>query len=113
MAGIVHIPWYATVFRGDKLEGLLAGIAPVAQRYGATSYFLHRNRDDRYKFVQTATFESKSDWERYWNGPEFLRMRAEGSGYYQVPLLYAWHDEIVAGAVDPAQSPAGDPAPAA
>ena len=30
MAGIVHVPWYATVFRGDKLEVAVAEIAPVA-----------------------------------------------------------------------------------
>ena len=30
MAGVVHIPWYATVFRGDKLEAALAEIAPLA-----------------------------------------------------------------------------------
>jgi len=29
MAGVVYIPWYATVFRGDKLEGAVAEIAPV------------------------------------------------------------------------------------
>ena len=40
MAGVVHIPWYATGFRGDKLEAALAEIAPIALRYGATQ--LHR-----------------------------------------------------------------------
>jgi hypothetical protein len=36
MAGVVYVPWYATVFRGDKLEEKVAEIAPVALRYGAT-----------------------------------------------------------------------------
>jgi hypothetical protein len=100
MAGVVHIPWYATVFRGDKLEGLLEDIAPVALRYGASSYFLHRNRDDRYKFLQTATFESKSDWDRYWNGPEFVHFRVAASSYYQVPVLYSWNDVVIEGYLD-------------
>ena len=26
-AGVVHIPWYATVFRGDKFEAALLEIA--------------------------------------------------------------------------------------
>ena len=43
--GIVHIPWYATGFRADKLEAALMGIAPVALRYGARSYQVHRFRD--------------------------------------------------------------------
>ena len=37
MAGIVQIPWYATLFRGDKFEVALAEIAPVALRYASTS----------------------------------------------------------------------------
>jgi hypothetical protein len=60
--GSVHIPWYATGFRGDKLEAALAEIAPVALRYGAMSYNVFRYRDDRYKFIQTATFNDKLDW---------------------------------------------------
>ena len=35
MAGVVHIPWYATGFRHDRLASALAGIAPVALSYGA------------------------------------------------------------------------------
>ena len=32
-------------------------------RYGATDYRVYRNRDDRYKFLQTATFEDKNEWQ--------------------------------------------------
>ena len=52
MAGVVHIPWYATLFRGDKFEEALEEIAPLALRYGATDYAVYRSRDDRYKFLQ-------------------------------------------------------------
>jgi hypothetical protein len=97
MAGIVHVPWYATVFRGDKLEAAIAEIAPVALRYGATSYVVHRNRDDAYRILQMTTFDSKSDWERYWYGPEFNRFRALNQSLYQVPLLYTWNDLVVEG----------------
>ncbi|QEC48152.1 hypothetical protein FSW04_11625 [Baekduia soli] len=100
MAGLVHIPWYATLFRGDKLEAALADIAPLALRYGASSYGVHRNRDDRYKFLQLATFEHKSDWERYWNGPEFTRFRVANQGYFQVPVLYTWNDVVTEGYLD-------------
>ena len=97
--GSVHIPWYATGFRGDKLEAALAELAPVALRYGATSYTLFRYRDDRYKFLQAATFTSKADWDAYWNGPEFERFRVVNSSYYQVPVLYQWADISVEGAL--------------
>lgn len=99
MAGVVHIPWYATGFRGDKLEAALAHIAPVALRYGATSYQVFRYRDDRYKFLQTAEFESKMDWERYWAGQEFIDFRVIHSSFYQVPVLYGWTDLVAGGGV--------------
>ena len=59
MAGVVHIPWYATLFRGDRFEGALEEIAPLALRYGATEYAIYRSRDDAYKFLQLATFEEQ------------------------------------------------------
>jgi hypothetical protein len=99
MAGIVHVPWYATVFRGDKLAEALKDIAPVALRYGATSYAVHRNRDDAYKILQMSAFETKPDWERYWNGPEMVRFRAINQSLYQVPLLYSWADVVTEGAL--------------
>ncbi len=97
MAGIVHIPWYATLFRGDKFEAALQEIAPVALRYGATDYRVYRGRDDAYKFLQMATFESHTDWDRYWNAEEFSVWRAEYTSWYQVPVLYTWHDLVSVG----------------
>jgi len=101
MAGIVHIPWYATGFRADGLEAALAELAPLALRYGATHYEVHRSRDDRYKLLQLATFETKLDFARYWDGPEFVRFRAEHAGWFQVPVIYVWHDLVVAGSFEP------------
>ena len=98
MAGTVHIPWYATVFRGDKLAAALAEIAPLSLRYGALRYEVHRSLDDAYKFLQIVEFESKSDWEQYWYGPDFTRMRALCAGWYQVPVLYVWNDTVIMGA---------------
>jgi hypothetical protein len=101
MAGVVHIPWYATGLRHDKLADALTAIASVALRYGATSYAVHRSNDDRYKFLQMAEFEHKRDWERYWNGPEFIDFRVLTSSWYQVPVLYVWHDVIASGTLEP------------
>jgi len=98
--GVVAIPWYATVFRGDKLEAALVEIAPIAMRYGATHYELLRSREDRYRFQQTATFERKLDFERYWYGPEFTQFRSEYSSWYQVPVVYEWRDRVAVGSLE-------------
>jgi len=105
MAGVVHIPWYATVFRGDRLAAALSEIAPVAFRYGATRFQIHRSLDDQYRFTHMVWFESKRDWERYWEGPEMSAFRARTSGWYQVPVLYVWHDEVAAGEAAPEEAP--------
>lgn len=96
-AGAVHVPWYATGFRGDELEAELERISALSLRYGATAYQVYRGRDDRYKFLQVLHFESKLDWERYWDGPEFIDFRVVASGWYQVPIVYGWHDLVCAG----------------
>jgi hypothetical protein len=90
MAGVVHIPWYATLFRGDRFETALSEI-------GATDYEVLRSGDDRYRFFQLAHFEAKVDWERYWYGPEFIEWRADHNGWFQVPVVYGWFDRVVAG----------------
>ena len=95
--GVVHIPWYATGFRGDAFAEALAAFAPVVMRYGALDYQVFRSRDDRYKFLHTATFESKLDWERFWEGEEAIAFRVNHQGWYQVPVLYVWQDLIAHG----------------
>jgi hypothetical protein len=99
MAGSVHVPWYATGLRADILEAALAEIAPLALRYGGTSYHVYRMRDDRYKFLQVSTFGTKAEWELYWYGPEFTRWRAVNSSYYQVPVVYGWADAVAEGSL--------------
>jgi hypothetical protein len=101
MAGMVHIPWYATGLRADRLEAALVDVAPAALRYGARSYAVHRFQDDRYKFVQMAEFDAHEDWERYWHGPEMADFRVLCSSWYQVPVLYTWADVSAAGTVEP------------
>jgi hypothetical protein len=111
MAGIVHVPWYATGLRGDRLAAALADISGIALRYGARSHAVYRYNDDRYKFIQTAEFESKHDFERYWYGPEFSDMRVVCSSWYQVPVLYGWTELITSGTMAPevSHSVSGDP----
>ncbi len=99
MPGVVHVPWYVTLFRGDQFASAIQEIAPLALRYGATEYSVYRSRDDAYKFLQLATFEDKADFERYWYGEDFALWRAEHSGWYQVPVLYAWNDMLTRGGI--------------
>jgi hypothetical protein len=99
MTAVVQIPWYATLFRGDRFAVALQEIAPIALRYNATEYAVYRFRDDPYRFTQFATFEDKKDFERYWYGEEFSVWRADYSSWYQVPVLYGWTDMLVRGGV--------------
>jgi hypothetical protein len=112
--GVVYIPWYATVLRQEMFAEAVAAIAPLALRYGATQYQVHRSLDDRYKITQMTWFNSKQDWYRYWDGPEMIEFRSRYSGKFQIPVVYYWADEIAAGAVGPevAVEPMGaDPHP--
>jgi hypothetical protein len=97
MSGVVHIPWYATGFRGDQLQAELIRVSAVATQYGATSYAVHRGREDRYKLLQILAFEQHSDFERYWYSQEMSDMRTFCSGWYQVPVLYNWFDLVAVG----------------
>ncbi len=97
MAGVVHIPWYATLLRSDNFAEAVAEMAPLSLRYGATKYAVHRSRDDKYKIHQMMWFDSKDDWYRFWESEDLIEFRARYSGRYQIPIVYIWHDELVAG----------------
>ncbi len=101
--GVVRIPWYATVFRGDSFAAAVAEIAPVALRYGASDYRVTRSRDDKYRFVQESRFHSKLDWQRYWDGEEMIAFRTRYAGWFQIPVLYEWYDVVVEGALAEAE----------
>jgi hypothetical protein len=101
MAGVVWIPWYATVLRNESFAASVARVAPIALRYGATQYSVHRSRDDRYKITQMSWFESSTDWYRYWDGPEMIEFRRRNAGHFQNPITYSWNDELIAGSLGP------------
>jgi hypothetical protein len=112
MADLVWVQWYATVLRQGAFAADVARVAPIALRYGATQYQVHVNNDDRYKITQMTWFENKVYWYRYWDGPEMIEFRARNIGHYQVPISYAWADQIAAGALGPEVPAAeGEPAP--
>ena len=97
-AGVAQIPWYATLFRGDQFAeaaGARSRRSRCATARPTTSSTA--TATTMYKFLQCATFESKSDFEAYWYGPEMNDFRTIYSGWYQVPILYTWADVIVQG----------------
>ncbi len=110
MADLIMVSWYATVFRKEPFAAEVASIAPHALRYGATKFQVHVDNDDRYKIRQMTWFASKSDWYRYWDGPEMIEFRARNMGHYQIPIVYAWADEIAAGELGP-EVPRPEPEP--
>jgi hypothetical protein len=112
MSGVVHIPWYATGFRGEQLQKELIRVSAIATRYGATGYAVHRNRDDRYKFLQMLEFDEHSDFNRYWQGPELMDFRTYCQGWYQVPVLYSWNDIVTEGTRPHREGAHADPVPA-
>ena len=115
MAGVVHIDWYATILRQEAFAAEVAYVAPLVLRYGGTQYAVHRSRDDRYRIVQIAWFETKADWYGYWEGLEMSEFRRRNMGHYQIPINYVWYDELVAGTFGPqvAAEPEPEPAPGA
>jgi hypothetical protein len=111
MAGVVHVQWYSTVLRQQALALEVVEAAPIALRYGATKYAVHRSNDDRYMILQMTWFESHRDWYRYWNGPEMIEFRRRNSGHFQIPITYVWHEELATGELGPEVPLGGEPEP--
>jgi hypothetical protein len=53
-----------------------------------------RSRDDPYRYRHFSTWNDKLDFDRYWYGPEFQRWRADYQGWFQVPIVYEWHERL-------------------
>ncbi len=100
MAGVVHIPWYATLFRGDQFEA-----ARRADRAARAPLRRDRVRDlpvARRRATRSCSWRAsrrRPQFERYWYGEEFSIWRADYQSFYQVPILYVWHDLVVRGGI--------------
>ena len=69
MAGVVNIPWYSTVFRGDQFEEGPEGDRADLPALRGDRLRGMRSNDDRYRFWQFSHWENKGDFEAYWYGP--------------------------------------------
>ena len=113
MADLIWVQWYATVLRQNSFAEAVAQVAPLALRYGATQYSVHVSNDDRYKITQMTWVPDHASWYGYWEGPEMIEFRARHMGHYQVPIVYAWADEIASGGGrEVVSAGATEPAPA-
>ena len=50
--------------------------------------------------LQAVTFESKLDFDRWWSGQEMVDFRVICSGWYQIPVIYVWHDLVSEGRIE-------------
>ncbi|MCK9250964.1 MAG: hypothetical protein M0P31_18535 [Solirubrobacteraceae bacterium] len=112
----VHIPYYATALRHDKLADALADLTPELLRLGALEVRVFRAQDDAYKFRQVLLLADKADWTRIWNSEAFITFRTVTMAWYQKPLAYEMFETISqgtgAGVVDVfADDPFATPAP--
>ena len=88
----VKIPWHINPTRGDAFEEAWAPVAEAALDYGATYWALIRAHEGRLDFEQHAIFGTKGDFDLYWYSEQVAEVRAQISGYYQVPLLPAYYE---------------------
>jgi hypothetical protein len=100
MEDLVWVQWYATIFRSNSFAEAVAEVAPIALRYGATQYQVHVSNDDMYKVTQMTWVPSHATWYTYWEGPEMIEFRARNAGRFQIPIVYAWADEIASGSLE-------------
>jgi hypothetical protein len=98
MAGYsFHLAFYAVALRGDDVEAALGQLAPISGRYGASHWSVFRSADDRYKFLLTADFADKMDFQKFWYGPEAEEFKVAMQGSYQNPVIYVPHTIPVQG----------------
>jgi hypothetical protein len=92
-----HIAFYAVGLRADDVDAALSQLAPISGRYGASHWAIYRSGDDRYKFLLTADFANKNDFQKFWYGPEAEEFRVAMQGSYQNPVIYVAHEISVEG----------------
>ncbi len=92
-----QIRWVANPFRGEKFAEGWRPAAEAVLDYGATEWSFTRSHEGRLDFLQTATFPSKADFERYWYSERLAEYRIELSGTYQVPILPTFWEIVGSG----------------
>ncbi len=96
MAEVCTLDWHIAPFRADRWLDLWEPAAARMPAFGARSWSLIRSIDDPLAFQQTSLWEVRADFERYWYCEEIEEARAAVIGFYDLPLLPAWHTLLAA-----------------
>jgi hypothetical protein len=96
MAEVCTLDWHIAPLRADRFLDLWEPAAAKMPAYGAKSWSLIRAVDDPLAFQQTSIWEQRSDFERYWFSEEIAQARESIIGFYDLPLLPAWHILVAA-----------------
>jgi quinol monooxygenase YgiN len=94
MAEVCYIDWHVTPFRADRFLEIWRPAASKVLAFGATSWSLTRNADDPLHIRQTAVWENRDDFDRYWYSDEIAAAREAAMNYYGKPVLPIWHSLV-------------------
>lgn len=94
MSEVCTLDWHIAPFRAERWLDLWEPAAARMPAFGARDWSLIRSNDDPLAFRQSAVWESRSDFERYWYSDEIAAARAAVIDLYDIPLLPAWHTLI-------------------
>jgi hypothetical protein len=96
MAEVCNVDWRVTPFRADRWLALWEPAAARMPAFGAKSWSLTRAIDDPLAFRQSAVWESRDDFERYWYSEEIEAARREIIDLYSKPVITTWHSLVAA-----------------
>ncbi len=96
MTEVCTLDWHIAPFRADRWLDLWEPAVARMAAFGARDWSLTRAIDDPLSFRQSAAWESRSDFERYWYSDEIEKARAAVIDLYDLPLLPAWHTVVAA-----------------
>ena len=96
MAEVCTLDWHVTPFRADRWLDLWEPAAARMPAFGARSWSLTRSVDDPLHFIQTAVWDSRTDFERYWYSDEIEAARATTIDLYDLPIIPTWHTLVAA-----------------
>ena len=91
MVEVCRLDWHIAPLRADRWLDVWESAAAKMPAYGAKSWSLTRAKDDPLAFQQTSTWESRSEFERYWFSDEIETARGEVIDLYDIPMLPTWH----------------------
>jgi quinol monooxygenase YgiN len=94
MAEMMYIEWHVAPFRADRFIEMWRPAAARVLAFGATSWSLTRDVDDPLHVRQSAVWENREDFERYWYSDEVSAIREEAINYYDIPVLPSWHSLV-------------------